>query len=120
MLKKILLLLFVVPIISFAEVRYDISDAQIKPFISKSFGTGYMGLSQEPEEPGYGIFYRIKILSDEVDIDKVTENVIQELSCKNNAVKPLLDEYYTVSFNIYDSNNDFIVSVLANKNSCNN
>lgn len=121
MLKNTLILLFAVPLIAFAEVKYEISDAQIKPFISKSFGTGYMGLSKEPVEPGYGIFYSIKILSnDKVEIDRVTQKAIQELSCKNNAIKQLLNNYYTVSFDVYDSNNDFIESLLTNKNSCRN
>lgn len=121
MLKNTIALLLVVPIIALAEVQYEISDAQIKPYVSKSFGTGYMGLSKEPVEPGYGIFYSIKILSnDKTEIDKVTQNVTQELSCKNNGIKKLLSNYYTVSFDIYDSNNDLVESLLTNKNSCRN
>ncbi|CAM7059731.1 hypothetical protein MOMOMM052B1_18910 [Morganella morganii] len=78
-----------------------------------------MGLSPEPEEPGYGIFYNIKILSnDEVEIDKITQSVTHELSCKNDAIKPLLNKYYTVNFDIYDSNNKLVVKLLTNKVSC--
>ncbi|HAW2306948.1 TPA: hypothetical protein JLP35_000439 [Escherichia coli] len=101
-------------------IQYEIVSAQIKPYISNSFGNGYMGLKQPPKEPGYGIFYIIKIpLEGEEAVEFINDGYIsKKLICENIAIKPLLKNLYTVSTKYVDKNGNVISNLLSNNLSC--
>lgn len=100
--------------------KYEIVSAQIKPYISNSFGSGYLGLKKPVEEPGYGIFYTIKIpLEGKEALAFISEGSISNtMVCDNISIKPLLNNLYTVSTKYLDKNGDEIINILSNKISC--
>ncbi|ECF1701246.1 hypothetical protein E1B77_09895 [Salmonella enterica subsp. enterica] len=102
------------------NIKYEIVSAQIKPYISNSFGNGYMGLQETPKEPGYGIFYTIKIPLKGADALTYAhdDDIAKKLVCDNIAIKPLLMNLYTVSLKYMDENDDLIINLVANKVSC--
>ncbi|WP_336062272.1 hypothetical protein [Serratia sp. 201] len=123
MFKYLMLIILFLSNFSLAEINYKITKAEIKPYTSDSFGSGYMGLQEKPNEPGYGLFYDIKLSSnDDAEIWRFLSDKnssINTMTCNNKAIKSLLDGLYTINMTFYKENGDVIIGLLTNKNSCN-
>ncbi|HBE9090503.1 hypothetical protein [Serratia fonticola] len=122
MFRFLLSICLLLPAISIAAIKYEVTKAEIRPFISNSFGTGYMGLQTPPKEPGYGVFLNVRLSSND-DAEIMTflsgdNSPVKVMVCKNEAMKSLLENLYTVSVSYYKQNGDLLISLLANKNSC--
>lgn len=122
MLKYSFLIILLLSNFALAEINYKITRAEIKPYISNSFGGGYIGLQEKIKEPGYGLFYDIKLSSnDDSEIMKFLSDKnssINTMVCDNKAMHSLLDGLYTVNMTFYKSNGDLLISLLTNKKSC--
>lgn len=120
--KYLMMLLLLFPLMSNASLKYEIISSEIKPFVSKSFGDGYMGLQQPPQEPGYGLFFTVRVFSTDqkeiIDFLSVDGDGMTKLVCKNNALKSLVDSLYTVNVTYLDQAGDAVIGTMINKNSC--
>ncbi len=122
MFRFLLAISLLLPAISIAAVKYEVTKAEIRPFKSNSFGKGYMGKQTPPQEPGYGVFLNVKVLSnDDAEIMSLLSSdnsPVKIVVCNNEAMKSLLENMYTVSISYYKQDGDLLISLLTNKNSC--
>lgn len=120
MFKLLAIIILMTSTASMASVKYEIVHSEIKPFVSNSFGSGYMGLSGSQKEPGYGLFFDVKIFSgSEQEISEfLSDNSFTKSVCNSIAVKSLLNDLYTVNVSYLDPSDRVILNTMINKNSC--
>lgn len=120
MLRKLLFAaIFLSPLAS-AEVKYEVVKSEIRPFVSNSFSTGYMGLKEKPAEPGFGVFFDVKAFTrNESEVmNLVSRGDINDSICGNILFKSLLDALYTVNIKYLDESGREVISTGFNKKSC--
>ncbi|EMH4928159.1 hypothetical protein RGJ20_001000 [Serratia marcescens] len=120
MLRKSLLAAIIFSPIAAASVKYEVVKAEVKPFVSNSFSNGYLGLQEKPVEPGVGVFFEVKALTNKESevMDLVSRGDVNGNICGNIFFKSLLDALYTVNIKYLDESGREVISTGFNKKSC--
>lgn len=120
MLRKSFLAAIIFSPIALAGVKYEVVKAEVRPFVSNSFSNGYMGLQEKPTEPGFGVFFEVKALTNNESevMSLVSHGDVNDNICGNILFKSLLDALYTVNIKYLDESGREVISTGFNKKSC--